>query len=122
MSTTSMHSFKLGRTRSSSPMIDKCAMVAILAVVYVLIVLPLLGVIFHNPVAGTSVVAKLQSMMTPRPENKIFWPALVAITVGLAARNYSRFVRLAWPPHIICLLALLAFCGASVLWAFRPEF
>src|SRR5262249_9433098 len=24
-------------------------------------------------------------------------------------------------PHIICLLAYLAFAGASVLWAFRPE-
>jgi exopolysaccharide production protein ExoQ len=61
-------------------------------------------------------------MMTPRPENKIFWPALAAISVVLLMRNHSRLVRFTWPPHIICLLAYLAFCGASVLWAFKPEF
>ena len=59
--------------------------------------------------------------MEPRPENKIFWPAMAAISVVLAVRNRSRFGRLTWPPHIICLLAYLAFAGASVLWAFRPE-
>jgi hypothetical protein len=60
--------------------------------------------------------------MQPRPENKIFWPAMVAIAVVLVARNHSRFVKLAWPPHIKWLLAFLAYCGASVLWAFKPEF
>ena len=30
-------------------------------------------------------------------------------------------VRLTFPPHIICLFAYLAFAGASVLWAFKPE-
>jgi O-antigen ligase len=53
-----------------------------------------------------------------RPENRIFWPALAAISLVLAARN--RF-RLSLPPNIVCLLAYLAFAGASVLWAFRPE-
>src|SRR5207249_2004638 len=33
----------------------------------------------------------------------------------------SSLARLTWPPHIICLLAYLAFAGISVLWAFRPE-
>jgi O-antigen ligase len=60
----------------------------------------------------------LQSAMTPRLENKIFWPALAAISVVLAVRNRSR---LTLPPHIKCLLAYLAFAGSSVLWAFRPE-
>jgi len=60
--------------------------------------------------------------MTPRLEHKIFWPALVAISVVLVVRNHSRLVRITWPPHVICLFALLAFCGASVLWAFKPEF
>jgi exopolysaccharide production protein ExoQ len=122
MSTASIHSFKSGRARSSGPMIDKCAIVAVLAVAYVIIVSPLLAVIFPNPSAGTSPIERLQTMMTPRPENKIFWPALVAISVGLAVKNHSRLARLTWPPHIICLLALLAFCGASVLWAFKLEF
>jgi O-antigen ligase len=43
---------------------------------------------------------------------------MAGISIVLAVRN--RF-RLAFPPHIICLLAYLAFAGASVLWAFRPE-
>ena len=59
--------------------------------------------------------------MEPRPENRIFWPAMAAISVVLAVRNRSRLGRLTLPPHIICLLAYLAFAGASVLWAFRPE-
>ncbi len=46
---------------------------------------------------------------------------MAAITVIVAVRNRSRLGRLAWPPNIICLLAYLAFAGASVLWAFRPE-
>jgi exopolysaccharide production protein ExoQ len=103
-------------------MIDKCAIVPILAVVYVTIVSPLLAVVMPNPDADVSVISRLQSMMAPRPENKIFWPALVAISVVLAVRNRSRLVRPATlPPHIICLLAFLAFAGASVLWAFKPE-
>jgi exopolysaccharide production protein ExoQ len=102
-------------------MIDACAIVPILAVAYVIIVSPLLAILFPNPGAGMSAIAKLQSLMTPRPENKIFWPALVAISVVLAMRNRTRLVRLTLPPHIICLLAYLAFCGASVLWAFKPE-
>jgi exopolysaccharide production protein ExoQ len=59
--------------------------------------------------------------MEPQPANKIFWPALAAISLVLAVRNRPRVGRLVWPPHIICLLAYLAFAGASVLWAFRPE-
>jgi exopolysaccharide production protein ExoQ len=103
-------------------MIDICAVVPILAIAYVIIVSPLLGVFFPPPFFGTSVVARLQSMMTPRPENKIFWPALVAISVVLAMRHRSHLVRFTWPPHIISLLAYLAFCGASILWAFSPGF
>jgi exopolysaccharide production protein ExoQ len=60
-----------------------------------------------------------ESVMAPRLENKIFWPAITAIAIGcLAIRNRSR---LALPPHIICLTAYLALAGASVLWAFNPE-
>ena len=120
MSQASMRSFKSGR--ASGPTIDLCAIVPILAVFYVIIFAPLLFIIFPNPGAGTSAVASIQSLMTPRPENKIFWPAMVAITVVLVARNQSRLVKLTWPPHVKWLLAYLAYCGASVLWAFKPEF
>lgn len=106
---------------SAGRMIDIYAIVPILAIAYATIVLPLLAVVFPPPFFGVSVAARLQSLMAPRPENKIFWPALVAISVALAAHNYSRFIRITWPPHIKWLLAYLAFCGASVLWAFKPE-
>ena len=56
-----------------------------------------------------------------RPETRIFWPAMAAISVMLAMQNRSRLAKLTWPPHIICFLAYLAFAGVSVLWAFRPE-
>jgi O-antigen ligase len=107
--------------KSSGRTIDMCAVVAILAIAYVIIVSNLLAVIFPQPFLGTSVVERLQSTMTPRSENKIFWPALVVISVVLAMQR-SRLVKINWPPHIIWLLAYLAFCGLSVLWAFRPEF
>src|SRR5262249_14795989 len=119
MSTASKHSYKLGRTRSSAPMLDKFAIAPPLAAcAYALIVSPLL--IYSHPVAttGLSVASKFQTIMTPRPENKIVWPLLAAISVFLALRNWSR---LTWPPHIICLLAYLVLAGASVLWAFKPE-
>jgi exopolysaccharide production protein ExoQ len=122
MSQASMHSFKSGRARASSPMIDKCAIIPILAVSYVIVVAPLLHVIFPPPFLGNSIIARLQSVMTPRPENKIFWPALVAISLVLSVQNHSRLTKFTWPPHIICLLAYLSFCGASILWAFKPEF
>jgi exopolysaccharide production protein ExoQ len=107
-----MHSFKPGRARSSAPMIDICAIVPISACVYALIVAPLMSITFS---ADQTVFSGLAQN---RPENRIFWPALAAISLVLAGRNRSR---LSLPPNIVCLLAYLAFAGASVLWAFRPE-
>src|SRR5262245_27549632 len=112
MSKASVHSFELGRPRSSTPMIDQCAIVPLSACVFALIVSPLLIVFTSPPIKA------LQDILEPRPENRIFWPAMAAISVVLAARNRSR---LTLAPHIICLLAYLAFAGASVLLAFRPE-
>ena len=89
-------------------MIDKCAIVPISACVFALIVAPLL--IFLN-------IPAVQ-VMEARPETRIFWPAMAGISVILAVQNRSR---LTLPPHIICLLAYLAFAGASVLWAFSLE-
>src|SRR5258708_2095085 len=114
MSKDSMQSIELGRARSSTPMIDACAIVSILACAYPSIVGPLIYFTFP-PAAG------LQGMLESRTENRIFWPAMAAISVVLALRNHSRLGRLTLPPHMICLFAYLAFAGASVLWAFRPE-
>jgi exopolysaccharide production protein ExoQ len=121
MSKPSMHSLELGRARFSTPMIDKYVIVPISACVFVTIVSPLLE--FDPDPLGArtgvgSAESSLQALMTPRLENKIVWPVLAAISLVLAVRNRSR---LTFPPHIICLLAYLAFAGASVLWAFRPE-
>jgi exopolysaccharide production protein ExoQ len=110
-----MHSCELGRPRFSTPMIDKCAIVPISVCVFALIVSPLL-IFLTAPDVWT-----MQSIMEARPENRIFWPAMAAISVVLAVQNRSRLGRHTLPPHIICLLAYLAFAGASVLWAFSPE-
>ena len=113
MSKASMHSFKLGRTRPFTQIIDKSTIIPILACVYSIVVSPLLIFLTagaHNPLTGT---------FETRHENKIVWPAMAAISVVLVVRYRSRIGTLL--PHIICLLAYLAFAGASVLWAFRPE-
>jgi exopolysaccharide production protein ExoQ len=102
----------MGQPRSYSPIIDKCTIVPISACVFALIVSPLL--IFVTPIEHT-----VESLLTEhRPENKIFWPAMAAISVVLVAQNRSRLTS---APHIICLFVYLAFAGASVLWAFSPE-
>jgi exopolysaccharide production protein ExoQ len=108
-----MHFRKLDRPRLSTPMLDKCAIVPILGCVFALMVSPLLG--FFTP-------GSFQAIQTaaPRLENRIFWPAMTAISILLAVQNSSRRTKLTRPPHIICLLAYLAFAGASVLWAFSP--
>ena len=58
--------------------------------------------------------------MESRTEDRIFWPVLAAIAVVLAARHWSS-MRRPLPPNIIALLAYLAFAGASVAWAFKPD-
>jgi exopolysaccharide production protein ExoQ len=110
----SRHSRELGQSRVSALISDKCALVPLGACVAAIIIFPLL--VFFNPLSRTEVLSG-----AARPENRIFWPAMAAISVVLAAQNRSRLAKLTWPPHIICLLACLGFAGASVLWAFRPE-
>jgi exopolysaccharide production protein ExoQ len=114
MSKASMHSFQLGWARSPARIVDSCAIVPIAACAYASIIFPLL---LYFSDRATS----LQSMMEPRLEHRIFWPAMAAISVVLAVRHRSRFGRLTLPPHLICLLAYVAFAGASVVWAFKPE-
>jgi exopolysaccharide production protein ExoQ len=114
MSKASMHFIELGHVRSSGRMIDACAIIPILACAYPTIVGPLIYFTFP-PAAG------LQGLMESRTEQRIFWPAMAAISVVLIVRNYSRLGRFIWPPHIIYLFVYVAFAGASVLWAFRPQ-
>jgi exopolysaccharide production protein ExoQ len=107
----------MGQPKSYTPMIDKCTdvlgkIVPILACVFSFIVGPLL--FFFTPVQHT--VQNL--IMEHRPENRVFWPTVAVMSVVFAMRNRSRFTL---APHIVCLLAYLAFAGASILWAFSPE-
>jgi exopolysaccharide production protein ExoQ len=112
MSEGSSHSFELSCTELSAPTIDKYAIVPILACAYATIIGPLM--VFGD--ASTHI-----QNAEPGLPNRIFWPAMAAVSVVFALRDFSRLGRLTWPPHMICLLAYVAFAGASVLWAFRPE-
>ena len=91
-----------------------CAIVPLAACAIALIVIPLLG--WLNPPTPEEAANGVA-----RPENRIIWPAMAAISVVLVIQNRSRLAKLIWPPHIICLFAYLAVAGASALWAFRPE-
>jgi O-antigen ligase len=113
MSKLSKHSFKLAPS-SSTPKIDKSVILPIIACAYPTLVFPLLYFLFPPP-------DTLQGMLEARPENRMFWPVMAAIAVVVGLRNHHRLKRLTLPPHIVCLLAYLAFAGASTQWAFRPE-
>jgi exopolysaccharide production protein ExoQ len=90
--------------------IDRFAILPISACVFALIVSPLIlftsiGMATNNPLDG-------------RPDTRFFWPAMAAISIVSAVQNRSRLVL---PPNLVCLVACLAFAGASTLWAFSPE-
>jgi exopolysaccharide production protein ExoQ len=92
---------------------DTCAIVTILACAYATVIAPLIAFFFYF---DQNII-----LAEPNVPNRIFWPAMAAVSVVLTVRNYSRLSRLTLPPHIICLLAYVAFAGASGLWSFRPE-
>ncbi|HEY7300650.1 MAG TPA: O-antigen ligase family protein [Xanthobacteraceae bacterium] len=91
-------------------MIDKYSLMPILACIFAVIVAPL-TLVGCDP-------GDAACLMATRPEPRIFWPLMAAISVVMALRNRSR---VSFPPQIVCLLAYLAFAGASVLWALSPE-
>jgi exopolysaccharide production protein ExoQ len=114
MPNTPMFSSESGRASSPAPKIDKCTVVPILICFYATVLAPL--IYFVDPPAKT-----LRGIMEPRWENRIFWPTMAVICIALVVQYRSRIGRINWPPHIICLLACLAFAGTSVLWSFNSE-
>jgi exopolysaccharide production protein ExoQ len=89
-------------------MLDKYTILPIAACSFALIVFPLLT--FFNPNDSHA--------LDGRPETRIFWPVMAAISILLMMRNRSR---LTLPPNIFCLLMYLMFAGVSVTWAFSPD-
>jgi exopolysaccharide production protein ExoQ len=99
-------------------MIDRYAILPILGIVYAAIVSQLIifvtdGYAKHGAWAG---------LMPAHPENRYFWFGLAAISIMSAMQNWSRLAKFTWPPHLICLFAYVALAGASVIWAFKPEY
>lgn len=97
-------------TQSSSWTIGGYALIPFLACLYATVIFPLI-IVSCDPTDSAC-------LMEARPESKIFWPALAAIALVMAIRNFSR---LKFPPHILWLFGYLALAGISVLWAFKPE-
>jgi exopolysaccharide production protein ExoQ len=120
MSQTSTDLPKTGHPGAPASTFDIYIMLPILAIAYVEIISPLLIHADTGPlVDGMWNAAQIEVIMAPRAEHKIFWPALSAVSIILAMRNWFR---LTFPPHIVALFVHLAFAGISIVWAFKPEF
>jgi exopolysaccharide production protein ExoQ len=110
MTNVSMRSGQVDGTRPPPRTLDGYMIIPLLAIGYAAIAFPLI-LASCSPTDATC-------LLESRPESRIFWPVLAAVSIFMAVRN---FPRLAFPPHLVCLWAYLAFAGASVLWAFKPE-
>src|ERR1700761_7581958 len=111
----STRSFKSAPAKYVAPAFDLSAMIPVLACAYSTIIGPLLY-FFFPPSPG------LAGLMETRVENRFCWPTLAAISIILAVRRWPRGgSRLTLPPNVVALLAYLAFAGASVGWAFKPD-
>jgi len=112
-----MHVHPVGypASKRAGPMMDGCGIVPIAACTFAVIVSPLLD--FGNAQNLQAMLSGSEASTAPR----IFWPAAAVVSLLLAVQNRSRLSKITWPPHIICLVALLAFAGASTLWAFSPD-
>ncbi len=101
--------------RASAGTFDVCALIPVLAFAYSSLIQPLIYFSFP-PSAG------LQGLLESRIENRVFWPVLAAVAIVVAMQRLARGDRLALPPNIIALCAYFGLAGASIGWAFKPEF
>jgi O-antigen ligase len=99
-------------------MIDKCAIVPILACAYVTIGDPFLNFAFGN---GAADIRAAVISASPGMSGRIFWPVISAVSLVLVAQNQFRLSKLTLPPHVKWFLAYVAFAGLSVLWALKRE-
>ncbi len=101
-------------TESYSLAFDKYALVTLFACAYAVVIGPFL--LSGDPTPSTATDIQNAS---PNLVVRIFIPAIATVTVVMAVRNRDRLRR--WPVHLLCLFAYVAFAGASIVWAFRPE-
>ncbi len=83
----------------------------------------LLGAIPPIALSFVLIVAPLIGRFAPGENGfRVFWPAIFAITVVLAAVSYRRLtLSIFRAPPIVALLLFLAFAGAGVNWALSPD-
>src|SRR5262249_45397008 len=80
--------------------------IPVLAMFYVLLVLPF-----------------LPNDNGERVENILFWPVAATITLALILQNWSRIdTRFIRSLPIMSLIAYLLFAAASVSWAYSPDY
>lgn len=113
LSNAPTRSAQVRRFRPSAPTYRIFLLLPLMACAYAVIVSPL--------ILATCGPMDDQCLMESRPENRIFWPAMAAVSIIFALHSGASLKNLALPPHIICFLAYLTFAGASVTWAFKPE-
>jgi O-antigen ligase len=95
-----------------APKREALGILPVLACAYAAIVSPLIDCAFP-PTAKTITDAGIP--------NRLFWPAMAALTLVLVWRNASRLRSISYPPHIVFLAIYALFAGLSVVWAFKPE-
>jgi exopolysaccharide production protein ExoQ len=102
------------RRQSETSIVDKRAIIPILACAFATIVNPCLEFAYSTGTGNLQAAA-------PGLSGRIFWPAIFGISLVLAARNQFSPGKLTLAPHVKWLLAYVAFAGLSTLWAFKPE-
>lgn len=88
-------------------------MLPLAACAFALIVEPL--ILYYVTEGGRALKAGLDA----RPETRIFWPAMAAMTIIMLARHRSRLTKI--PTNLVWFFAYLALAGTSVIWAYKPE-
>ena len=105
---------RVGPRPTQTPSFGNLFAIPILACVFAIIVSPLLEFL-------TFVQSSQAGAIEAHDENRFFWPMLGLAALAYAAKNFSRFSAISWPPHAIAFLAYLGFAGATVIWAYAPE-
>ncbi len=110
---TNLRKVRLSKTgeAAKSPTSVSSALTPTLACFYAVIIIPILD--YQSQPFRTELADGLP--------NRIFWPSLAALSIVLAARDFRFARRQRLAPHILWLIALALYAGASTVWAIKPE-